>query len=144
MPDQLTSFRYQIEISGLRDAFFTECSGLEMKVDVEEYKEGGLNDYTHKLPGRRSYSNITLKRGVIDSIELYQWVDRVVTKKAKKEEKKNISLILYAEDRKESMRWNLINAFPVKWSGGSMNTDQSQVYVETLELAYQEFTLTKR
>jgi phage tail-like protein len=42
------------------------------------------------------------------------------------------------------MRWNLINAFPVKWSGGSMNTDQSQVYVETLELAYQEFTLTKR
>ena len=33
MPDQLTSFRYQIEISGLRDAFFTECSGLEMKVD---------------------------------------------------------------------------------------------------------------
>jgi phage tail-like protein len=144
MPDQLTSFRYQIEISGLRDAFITECSGLEMKVDVEEYKEGGLNDYTHKLPGRRSYSNITLKRGVIDSIELYQWVDRVVTKKAKKEEKKNISLILYAEDRKESMRWNLINAFPVKWSGGSMNTDQSQVYVETLELAYQEFTLTKR
>jgi phage tail-like protein len=144
MSDPHQVFRFTVEVAGIREAQFTECSGFEMKIDVEEYKEGGLNDYVHKLPGRQSFSNVTLKRGVISSVELWDWLHRIATKKAKKEEKKNMSVVLYDGQGREQLRWNLISAYPVKWTTPSMQTDQSSVLIESLELAYQEFTLQKR
>ncbi|MEO8539211.1 MAG: phage tail protein [bacterium] len=143
MPDQLPGHNFKIEISGIQEAQFTECSGFEVKVEVTEVKEGGVNDYVHKLPGRQSYSNVTLKRGMVNSIELWEWLHRVATKKAKKDEKKNISVVLYDAKGVEQLRWNLIAAYPVKWSSPSMQTSTSSIMVESLELAYQEFTLTK-
>jgi phage tail-like protein len=144
MVDPRVGFTFTVEIAGIQEAYFSECSGFEVKLDVEEYKEGGQNDFLHKLPGRRSYSNLTLKRGMTSSIELWQWLDRVATKKAKKDEKKNISVVQHNAKGDEQLRWNLIAAYPVKWTVPSMQTDQSTVMVESLELAYQEFTLQKR
>ena len=144
MPDQLPGFLFSVEISGIQDAQFTECSGFEMKIDVEEYKEGGLNDYVHKLPGRQSFSNVTLKRGVINSIELWDWLHRIGTARAKQSEKKNVSVVLHNAKGEEQLRWNLIAAYPVKWSVPSLQSEQSSVLVESLELAYQEFTLLTR
>jgi phage tail-like protein len=142
--DPWLGFSFAVEISGIQEARFTECSGFEAKLDVEEYKEGGLNDYVHKLPGRRSFSNLTLKRGVISSLDLWEWLHRVTTKSQKKDEKKNMSVVLYNAKAEEVLRWNLIAAYPIKWSAPSMQTDQSSVLVESLELAYQEFTIVKR
>ncbi len=144
MPDPLPGFRFQVEIAGIQDATFLECSGFETKLDVEEYKEGGLNDYVHKLPGRQSYTNVTLKRGVVNSIELWDWLHRLSTATAKNSEKKNMSVVLCNGKGEEQLRWNLIAAYPVKWSVPAMQSEQSSVYVESLELAYQEFTLQKR
>lgn len=144
MPDPQVGFRFAVEIAGIQDAVFTECSGFEVKIDVEEYKEGGLNDFVHKLPGRQSYTNLTLKRGVINSIELWDWLNRLVAAKAKKEEKKNISIVLYNGQGQEQLRWNLTAAYPIKWTSPSMQSDQSSILIESLELAYQEFTLVKR
>jgi phage tail-like protein len=142
--DPWLGFSFAVEISGIQEARFTECSGFEAKLDVEEYKEGGVNDYVHKLPGRRSFSNLTLKRGVISSVELWDWLHRVTTKSQKKDEKKNMSVVLYNAKAEEVLRWNLIGAYPIKWSTPSLQTDQSSVLVESLELAYQEFTIVKR
>lgn len=144
MSDPLPGFRFQVEIAGIQDATFLECSGFETKLDVEEYKEGGLNDYLHKLPGRQSYTNVTLKRGVVNSIELWDWLHRLSTAAAKSSEKKNMSVVLCNGKGEEQLRWNLIAAFPVKWSVPSMQSEQSSVYVESLEIAYQEFTLQRR
>ena len=144
MPDPQVSYRFAVEISGVQNAFFTECSGFEAKLDVEEYKEGGLNGYVHKLPGRRSFGNVTLKRGVCDSIELWDWLDRLTTAQGKKDEKKNLSVVMYDGLGTEVLRWNLIAAYPIRWNTASMQTDQSGIVVESLELAYQEFTLQKR
>lgn len=144
MPDPLPGFRFIVEIAGIQDAQFLECSGFETKLDVEEYKEGGLNDFIHKLPGRQSYTNVTLKRGVVNSIELWDWLHRLSTAAAKSEEKKNMSVVLCNGKGEEQLRWNLIAAFPVKWSVPSMQSEQSSIYVESLELAYQEFTLQQR
>ena len=138
------AFTFAVEIAGIQEVYFTECSGFEMKIDVEEYKEGGLNDYVHKLPGRKSYSNVTLKRGMSNSIELWEWLNRVATKAAKKEEKKNISIVQYNSLGEEKLRWNLIAAYPIKWTVPSLQAGESSVMIESLELAYQEFTLQKR
>lgn len=142
--DPWLGFSFAVEISGIQEARFTECSGFEAKLEIEEYKEGGLNDYVHKLPGRRSFSNLTLKRGVISSIDLWDWLHRVTTMTQKKDEKKNMSVVLYNAKAEEVLRWNLIGAYPIKWSAPSLQTDQSSVLVESLELAYQEFTIVKR
>jgi phage tail-like protein len=144
MPDQQPGFRFGVEISGIQEAVFSECSGFEVKVDVEEYKEGGFNDYVHKIPGRQSYSNLTLKRGMTNSIELWQWLDRVASKSAKKEEKKNISVVMFDGKGAEKLRWNLTGAFPIKWTSPTLQAGESSVMVESLELAYEEFTLLKR
>lgn len=144
MPDPLPGFRFYVEIAGIQEATFTECSAFETKVDVEEYKEGGMNDFIHKLPGRQSYSNITLKRGMINSIELWDWLHRLSTQTAKGEEKKNISVVLYNGAGEEQLRWNLISAFPVKWTSPTLQSEQSSLMIESLELAFNEFTLQQR
>lgn len=144
MTDPLSGFRFTVEVEGLREAVFTECSGFEMKVDVEEYKEGGLNDYVHKLPGRQSFSNVTLKRGMINSIELWDWLHRLATTTTKRNEKKNMSIVLHNGKGEEQLRWNLISAYPVKWTSPPLQTEQSSILVESLELAFQEFTLQRR
>ena len=107
MIDPHVGYRFTVEIKGLQEAYFTECSGFEAKLEVEEYKEGGLNDYVHKFPGRQSFNNVTLKRGLVNSIELWEWLERVATKKAKKEEKKNMSVVLHNGDGSEAQLFNL-------------------------------------
>jgi phage tail-like protein len=133
-----------VEISGIQEALFTECSGFETKIDVEEYKEGGVNDFVHKLPGRQSFGNITLKRGMTASVELWDWLNRLSLSTTKKDEKKDISVVVYDGQGGEKFRWNLTKAYPVKWSSPTMQTDQSSILVESLELTFQEFTLEKR
>jgi phage tail-like protein len=144
MPDPSVSYRFAVEISGIQEALFTECSGFETKIDVEEYKEGGVNDFVHKLPGRQSFGNITLKRGMTASVELWDWLNRLSLSTTKKDEKKDISVVVYDGQGGEKFRWNLTKAYPVKWSSPTMQTDQSSILVESLELTFQEFTLEKR
>ena len=58
--DPFTTFKYHVEVGGyITEALFSECSGLEMATEVFEYKEGGLNEYVHKFPGRTKVSNVT-------------------------------------------------------------------------------------
>jgi phage tail-like protein len=137
-------YHFVVEISGIQEARFTECSGLEAKIDVEEYKEGGVNDFVHRLPGRRSFSTLTLKRGMTNSMHLWDWLNRVATAEAKASEKQNISIVLYNKAAAEVLRWNLIGAFPVKWSSPTLQSDQSSVFIETLELTFQEFSVQAR
>ena len=143
MADQQLGYRFSVEISGIQEALFTECSGFDVKIDVEEYKEGGMNDHLHKIPGARAIAT-SPSSGDDEFARTVGVAAALTTKKAKKEEKKNISIVLYSGDAKEQLRWNLIGAFPVKWTSPTIQTDQSAVMVESLELAFQEFTLQKR
>lgn len=137
-------FHFVVEISGIQEARFIECSGFEAKIDVEEYKEGGVNDFVHRLPGRRSFSTVTLKRGMTSSMHLWDWLNRMATVQNKKDEMKNISIVLYNRAAIEVLRWNLIGAFPVKWSSPAMQAEQSGALIESLELTYQEFSVQTR
>lgn len=142
--NSFVGFHFVVEISGIQEARFTECSGFEAKIDVEEYKEGGVNDFVHRLPGRRSFSTVTLKRGMTSSMHLWEWLHRVATVESKSGEMKNISIVMYNKAAVEVLRWNLIGAFPVKWNSPAMQSEQSGVLIESLELTYQEFTVQTR
>ena len=136
--DPLSGHHFVVEMGQDAVAMFTECSGLQTTLEVFEYKEGGVNGYTHKLPVRASHSNVTLKWGTTTSNTLLDWYTRYSEQVSSgRGERRNISIILYDTTHTERLRWNLLSAFPVKWSGPSMNVGQSEVPVQTLELAFE-------
>jgi phage tail-like protein len=138
LDDPMLSYRFAVEISGMQQAFFTECTGLEATTEVFEYKEGGSNASTHKLPGRTSFSNITLKWGTTLSDELTNWYGQLIAVGAAASLRKDVSIVLYDSTWKQVARWNLNKAFPMKWSGPTLNPSSNEVTIQSLEFAFDE------
>lgn len=131
----VTNIRFAIEIGGEIVAWFTECSGLSVQRETESHEEGGTNHYVHQLPSRIKYSNITLKRGISDQDEtLWDWFQKGLYDA--KVDRKNVSVLLFSPDRTKAKRWNLENAYPVKWGGPDFNTGGQAVAIETLEFVH--------
>ncbi len=129
-PEPYKNFNFLVEIAGLTEAGFAECSGLESSVGVIEYREGG-DHIVRKLPGLRKLGNITLKRGVTKSHELQDWHKNILNGQA---DRRNGSIILLDDARQEVVRWNFYNAFPAKWEGPNLNAKGNEVAIESLEL----------
>lgn len=126
-------FRFHVDIPGGAQAAFAECSGLEVETEVFEYQEGGVNDFVHRLPGRTKVTDITLKRGMTNSRDLWDWYAKTVNGKV---ERKDISIILLGQDGKQVMRWNIAKAYPIKWSGPTVKADDHSIAIEQLKLAH--------
>ena len=113
---------------------FSECSGIEGTLQVEEYSEGGENRFVHKFPTRMNYSNITLKRGITLSQELWKWHFDYANGKGKRLD----GLITLLDESENAVRiWAFQKGLPLKWTGPTLNAAQSQVAIETLEIAHQ-------
>jgi phage tail-like protein len=131
--DPYGAYRFRVEIQNLQVGGFTEISGLEREVQLEDYREGGINDYTHKLATVTKYPNLTLKRGLADAAELWQWHQDVVNGKI---ERRQITVLLVDTLGQDRWRWVIEKAFPVKWAGGAFNATASAVFVESVEFAH--------
>jgi phage tail-like protein len=131
--DPTGSFRFWVEIDGLLVAGFIEVSGLQSEVEVEEFREGGVNEYVHTLPRITKYPNIVLKRGVTSSDNLWSWYEKVTEGSISR---KNGSIILLSQQGLELWRWNFFDAYPVKWVGPELKSSSSEVAVETLEITH--------
>src|SRR3954468_17189904 len=105
--DPFKTFNFLVAMDGLVVGGFSEISGLQIETEIEEYKEGGVNDYLHKLPKNSKYLNLTFKRGLTDSDVLWNWYRNVVTGKV---ERKNGSIILLNHAGDEKWRWNFSQA----------------------------------
>ena len=132
--DPYMNYNFLVEIDGITQATFQECSGLDSTTDPVEYREGGENTTSRKLPGKTTYSNIVLKRGVTESDELWNWRKAVV---AGKIERKNGSIVLLDNEGNEKLRWNFVNAWPTKWEGPSFDAKANDIAVETLNIAHE-------
>ncbi len=133
--DPYRSFNFLVEIDGITQAGFQECGGLDVTTDPVDYREGSDANHVRKLSGLNKYSPITLKRGITDSDELWQWRQTVIDGKT---ERKNGSIVLLDESGTEKLRWNFINAWPSKWTGPSFNASTAAIAVEALELTHEE------
>jgi phage tail-like protein len=127
------SFRFLVEIEGLVVGGFSEVSGLQAETQVEEYREGGVNDFIHRLPKETRYQNITLKRGITDSDALWKWHQNVVNGRVVR---KSGYIILLDSEGNETWRWSFIDAYPTKWVGPDLKGDSSTVAFETIELVH--------
>ena len=113
---------------------FSECTGLEMSLKVEEYNEGGRNGAVLKFPTRISWTNISLKRGVTANTKLWDWHYSFVVGRGSRRD----GIIVLQNDLHQPLStWHFKRGLPVKWSGPAMHASQNNVAVETLEIAHE-------
>ena len=132
--DPYGNYNFLVEIDGITRAAFQECTGFDSSVDVVEHREGGENITMRKLPGMARYSNIQLRWGVTDDRELYEWHRRIVRGDF---ERRNGSIVLLDRRGEEIARWNFVRAWPLRWTGPSLNAESADVAIESLELAHE-------
>ncbi len=133
--DPYMGYRYAIEIDGIIKGF-SEASGLQAEAQTEDFREGGLNIFPHKIIKGTIYQNIRLKRGLTDGDDLWKWHRDVLQGKVKR---KNLSIVLLDNEGNEAWRWNFEQVFPTKWTGPDLKADGSTIAFETLEFAHHGF-----
>jgi len=131
--DPYPNFAFRVEIDGITQAHFRECSGLGSNIDVTENPEGGVG-FIGKIPGRAHFPNIVLRWGLTDSTELYDWQRRAVEGRV---ERKNGSIVQLDHLGTERLRWNFTDGWPAKWDGPSFNAGSNELSVESLEIAHE-------
>jgi phage tail-like protein len=146
--DPLAAFNFRVALintsstlstitSGISAALgggFTEVTGLEASLITEDYLEGGVNTYTHKFPTRIAYGNITLKRGITLSEDLWNWHYSFVQGKG---QRRDGMIFLQNELKIPVKTWIFKRALPLKWVGPAFNASTSAMAIESLELAHE-------
>lgn len=135
--DPFLDYRFQVEIDGLLVGGFAEVSGIRRELETEEYEEGGVNEFTHALPTRMSHPNLTLRRGVTDATELWEWTQATVHGLVSR---RTVRVILQDAQGAEAWGWAFRDAYPVVWEGPELDGSGGTVAMETLELAHEGFT----
>jgi phage tail-like protein len=130
--DPYHGFRFRVEFDQLQHGGFSRVKGLTRETKLEVRREGGQNEFEHKLATLTTYGNLVLERGIADTY-LWDWHEEVVEGRVKR---KNLTLALHDDTDTEVWRWLVEAAFPVKWSGTDMDAASSQVMVESVELAH--------
>jgi phage tail-like protein len=127
------------DFNGEKDSRFQEVNGLSVTVSTEEFEEGGEARFRHELPKGTSYDNLVLKRGIIKNSEITEWCKQAIENL--NFEPKNLLVILLNENHDELCSWNVVHAYPVKWSFSGLNAEANELLIESIELKYHYFTL---
>lgn len=136
-------FHFQVEVDEIQIGSFREVSGLRIEMETVEYREGGVNEYVHKLPGQFSHSNLVLRKGLTDKTVLWDWLQDVKSGQLdEREVRRNVRITLQSEYKSSDVwGWEFLNAYPVRWEGPALTSDRSAVVVvQTLEFAHGGFT----
>jgi phage tail-like protein len=132
-------FNFRVTWDGLDEnsvqAGFQEISGLGLEISVAEYRAGNSQENSPiKITVINKVPDVTLKRGLIGSLDLYTWLDAV--RNGAQDQLKTVTIMLMAEDRSGPvMEWKLINARPMKYTGPSLNGKGTDLAIEELVLA---------
>ncbi|HSL74032.1 MAG TPA: phage tail protein [Ilumatobacteraceae bacterium] len=134
---------FLFEVDGVEIGKFMEVSGLEVSVETEDIAEGGENSFVHKLPGRMTWPNITLKRGIAKQDALLKWLNESSGEKFAANNnrlvRKSAAITLCDRTGARLMSWEFDGAFPVKWTGPTFAATTSEYPTEQLEIAHHGF-----
>lgn len=131
----LLKYSFNVEWGGVNIGF-TEVSGLDMEVDLVEYRQGASPDSSSiKMPGRRKFSNVTMKRGTFEGDnEFYQWYNQ---NRINGTQRRDITIQLLNENQDPVVSWKLTSAFVLKLQTTDLKADGSEVAIESIELAHE-------
>jgi phage tail-like protein len=122
------------------DAGFQECSPIGMEIGVVDYRNGNDRENApRKLPGLTRVPDVTLKRGIIGSLALFEWIRTVRDGTV---DRRTVTIQLVAEDHSGAvMTWRLLRAFPVKFVTSDLNAKANDVAMEELTLSCERLEL---
>ncbi|KAA3438757.1 phage tail protein [Rufibacter hautae] len=138
------SFHFKVEFTNVsnaeNDSRFQSVTGLSVEFDTETFKEGGENRFEHVLPVRTKYPDLVLKRGFLtkDS-KVFEWCQNAFQRQVFVGA--TLLVTLLNEQHEPIKSWNIVNAWPRRWSVTDLNAESNTVVIETLELRYNYFTL---
>lgn len=123
------------------EAGFQEVSGMGMEVTVSEYRNGNAKENSvMKITGLNKSSDVTLKRGVIGSLNLYQWLDDI--RNGNQDAKRTILIHLQNEDHTSIVQtWKLMRATITKHTSGPLSAKGTDVAMEEMLLAYERLEM---
>jgi phage tail-like protein len=140
-----SAFNFSVEITPdgasapLCSAEFAECDGLEMTMEVKTIREGGNNGTQIRLAGPAAYGQLTLKRGMTSSFELWQWFERVLREP---KVRASAQVVLYAPDgTTQRAVWVLNRCVPLKLKAPPLNAREGIVAIEEMQLGYESLRL---
>lgn len=138
--DPYRNFRFRVEVDGIQQAGFSEVSGFDASVNVIEYREGNETTTPRKLPGLTKYGNITMKWGVTDSMDMYNWLQECVQGTI---QRKNVTIVAIDEEGQDVATWQVIEAWPTKYTAPNFNGTGNEVAIELMEIAHEGMTRSK-
>lgn len=140
---RVSSATFLFEVDGVEIGWFMEVSGLEVTVETSEIQEGGQNSFVHRLPGRMTWPNLRLKRGVTKNDTLLAWLNKSSGEQfaasGNKLTRNTAALTLLGPAGARLRAWEFDGAFPVKWSGPSFAVESAEMAVEELEITHHGF-----
>ena len=132
--DPYRNFNFKVDILGITQISFAECSGLGIKVDALSYREAGNNQVVRRIPGQVQYADVTLRYGVTTSPQMWEWLSAAVSGTV---ERKSVSIILLDSDgATEVMRWNLDRAWVSEWHGIPFDALGHGIAIESMTLVF--------
>jgi phage tail-like protein len=136
--DPLVGFHFSVEIQGVVKGYFTECSGLGSEHEVIEHKvvNEGKQEIVIKLPGRLKWENITLKRGITSSMDIWEW-RKQVEQGDLDGARHSGSVTMYNSKAEPVARWEFEKAWPVKVTGPQPKADSNEIGIEELTIAHE-------
>lgn len=140
-------FNFRVNLKGKDDpdsyqAGFQEVSGIGMEVTVAEYRNGNSKENSvRKITGLNKSTDVTLKRGIIGSLNLYDWLNDI--RNGDQNATRNVVIELMNEKRTEAVQtWNLMGARIIKHTSGPLNAKGTDVAMEELVLAYERLEMS--
>ena len=123
------------------EAGFQELSGIGMEVTVSEYRNGNEKENSvRKITGLNKSTDVTMKRGVIGSLNLYQWLNEI--RNGNQNAYRTITISLQNEDHTATVQtWKLLRARIIKHTSGPMNAKGTDVAMEELVVAYERLEM---
>ncbi len=134
--DPYRNYNFKLEIQGITQGHFTECSNIGIRVQAISYREGGAYSVVHRMPGPVEYSDVVLKYGVTAKRgEMFKWF---LSAAKGNPEHKNVSIVLLdSAGASEVARWNLTRAWPREWNGAPLDARGNTFAVESVTLTFE-------
>jgi phage tail-like protein len=136
--DPLVGFHFAVEIQNVVSGYFTECGGLGSEHEIIEHKvvtEGG-QEVVMKIPGRLKWENVTLKRGITSSMDIWDWRKQVEDGHIE-EARHDGSITMFNHSMDPVARWEFKRAWPVKVTGPQPKADSNEIGIEELTIAHE-------
>lgn len=147
--DPLRGFKYQVFLSGnlsFSRMGFQSIKGLKMQTKETEYREGGDNLTTRKLPGITKFPNVTLTRGlIVGDNDIWTWASTVFgvsnfsQPSAGGSFRNNMTINLMNRDGTAARSWTLYNAWVTEYSPGDFDAEKEAIFLNTVIICHEGF-----